>query len=138
MTHTPTAPLPSPREVFGPNAERATKIYEDAVDAVLGQCRDRLRRGVPARSVAIFLRNQYRHLAQLAAVKEIFQDAAADDPPLTHGTDFAPGGSVALDEPEPVGRVCGPVVPRPVVSAGTVRYSPFGNAHARVSRKASQ
>lgn len=113
-----STPLPTPHELFGParTLERAKQVHAQAAEAVLAQCRERLRRGVSPVSVSVFLRSQYvLRLAPLAAGLEVLADATFDeqpphDPPVTTAAAR--------------------------VGAGTVRYAPFGNAAPRpVSRK---
>lgn len=112
------SPAPTPREVFGADALRAVKVYEEAVTSVLEQCKDRLRRGVAAQSVTVLLRNQYAlRLAPLAAGVEILQDAVLDERFVTEQpVPETKGGAVRVD-------------------AGAVRYAPFGNAAPRAASR---
>lgn len=75
-----TAPAPTPREVFGADAQRAVRLYEEAISSVLEQCKNRLRRGDAPSLVTVLLRTQYvTRLAPLAAGVEILQDAVLDE-----------------------------------------------------------
>lgn len=124
------SPAPTPREVFGVDAQRAVRLYEEAIASVLEQCKSRLRRGVAPSSVTALLRSQYvMRLAPLAAGVEILQDAVldegADADTLKHHEQQRRALTILGDEVAPT-----------MVSAGTVRYSPFGNAAPRpISRK---
>lgn len=120
MSPTP-APIPTPAEVLaaGDHHQR----YARQVDDVITTCRDRLNRGVPASAVTDYLRKQYLHLASLAAAVEVLDDVATD----------------RRDDKRPrwVGEK-GPELAPMRVRDGDVRYSPFGNAQPRVSRKAAR
>ena len=138
-----THPAPTPREVFGADAQRYMRLYDEAITSVLEQCKDRLRRGVAPASVTALLRQHYLHrLAPLAAGVEVFQDSILDREP--HGDAGRRAESqlqamTILDDEIPADR--------PVSTAhrlgltgpahdGVVRYAPFGNAASRpVSRK---
>lgn len=125
MSITATVQAPTPRDVFGADALRAVKLYDDAVTSVIEQCKSRLRRGVAAHSVTALLRTQYvLRLAPLAAGVEILQDAVLDE--------HADADTLKRHEQQQRAlRILGDEV-----SAGTVHYSPFGNAAPRpVSRK---
>lgn len=136
------SPAPTPREVFGADAQRAVSLYEGAVASVLEQCKSRLRRGVAASSVTALLRSQYvMRLAPLSAGVEILQDAVLDedanaDTLKRHeqqrraltilGDELAPPTCTVEVQPRMRG----------FVSDSTVRYSPFGNVAPRpASRK---
>lgn len=129
MSIAPASPSPTPLEIFGQDAQRAVRLYDAAVTSVLEQCKDRLRRGVAPTSVTVLLRGQYLHrLAPLAAGVEVVQDAVLD--PATDETTLD-----RLENHRRATNLLGEQTTGPV-GAGTVRYSPFGNAAPRpISRK---
>lgn len=134
-------PAPTPREVFGADAQRYLRLYDTAVTSVLEQCKDRLRRGVAPASVTALLRQQYLHrLAPLSAGVEVLQDAILDHEPngdaerraenqlqaMTILEDEAP--TVTMSTARRLG-LTGPA------HDGSVRYFPFGNAAPRPASK---
>ena len=136
-------PAPTPREVFGADAQRYLRLYDTAVSSVLEQCKDRLRRGVAPASVTALLRQQYLHrLAPLAAGVEVLQDAILDHEPDGDAERRAENQLQAMallddeipaDRPVSTARRLGLTGP---AHDGIVRYSPFGNAAPRpTSRK---
>ena len=141
-----THPAPTPREVFGADAQRYLRLYDTAVTSVLEQCKARLRRGVAPASVTALLRQDYLHrLAPLAAGVEVFQDALLERDPdgdaerraETHVQAMAIlDDEVPADRPVSTARRLGLTGP---AHDGVVRYAPFGNAAPRpTSRKKAQ
>lgn len=135
-------PAPTPREVYGADAQRYLRLYDTAVTSVLEQCKDRLRRGVAPASVTALLRQQYLHrLAPLAAGVEVLQDAILDRDPDGDAERRAENQLQAMAILEDEASTARPMstarrlgLPGPAHD-GVVRYAPFGNAAPRPASK---
>lgn len=138
------SPAPTPREVFGADAHRAVRLYEEAISSVLEQCKNRLRRGDAPSLVTVLLRTQYvTRLAPLAAGVEILQDAvldeSLDEAALKRHEQQNRALRILGDEVAPTAGSTLQQAQANVPVGGMVRYSPFGNAAPRpASRKKAQ
>ncbi|WP_435199519.1 hypothetical protein [Janibacter sp. GS2] len=125
---TTSAPAPTPAEVLAGIDHRAK--YNSEVDLTIAACSERLRRGVSPQEVTDELRKRYLWLARIAAAAEVLDDVALEQKEVQFSAgavERARNSAAAHSAP-----------PRQRVGDGVVRYSPFGSAQPRASRKAAR